>query len=344
MGRLILHIGTHKTGTTALQKFFDLNRAALAERGIFYPDYDIIGKTGHYSHIAMANAFAGHHGTLTPEDARAFFAAVRARRADHDVTILSAEPFYRHIDLDPAKKPPRDPAAYWPLRRAFIERLAEELAPADVVVVFREQADYAQSLYKEHVKATRYLHDMTRFRRDYWFHFDFLEQARAWEASFPGMTALDYAHLMAGEGIEANFAAAVGLSLPEDLPRAGRQNEGMLDDMVLLKRKLHHTSYPREAIETRLARIDEFIRTQTDFLTVLRRRSLYESAAQRRAFQAGFAEDNAVLAETFLRNVPEGAEPLPRPAPVPGKTVWGEGLHPRMIDFLTVRAVAGLPK
>jgi len=34
---VILHIGTEKTGTTSIQRFFRLNRERLAERGILYP-------------------------------------------------------------------------------------------------------------------------------------------------------------------------------------------------------------------------------------------------------------------------------------------------------------------
>ena len=35
--RLILHIGTHKTGSTSIQKTLDLNRKLLASNGFFFP-------------------------------------------------------------------------------------------------------------------------------------------------------------------------------------------------------------------------------------------------------------------------------------------------------------------
>lgn len=34
--QLILHIGTHKTGTSSLQEFLRLNDRALTERGVYY--------------------------------------------------------------------------------------------------------------------------------------------------------------------------------------------------------------------------------------------------------------------------------------------------------------------
>jgi len=41
MSKLVLHIGTHKTGTTAIQKIFAANRSRLAKHGIIYPDFGV---------------------------------------------------------------------------------------------------------------------------------------------------------------------------------------------------------------------------------------------------------------------------------------------------------------
>ena len=46
MAKLILHIGTEKTGTTSLQKFCALNRSMLARDGLFVPDF--LGPDTHY--------------------------------------------------------------------------------------------------------------------------------------------------------------------------------------------------------------------------------------------------------------------------------------------------------
>ena len=39
MTALILHIGTEKTGTTSIQEFLGINRAALAEQGLHVPEF-----------------------------------------------------------------------------------------------------------------------------------------------------------------------------------------------------------------------------------------------------------------------------------------------------------------
>ncbi|QYX56870.1 hypothetical protein K1T73_00155 [Roseovarius sp. SCSIO 43702] len=50
MARLVLHIGTHKTGTTTVQNALHANREALAAHGVLYPDL---------------SPHTGHHGFLT---------------------------------------------------------------------------------------------------------------------------------------------------------------------------------------------------------------------------------------------------------------------------------------
>ena len=46
MARCILHIGWHKTGTTAIQQTALKNRAALAQCGVHYPSW-------HHNHGAL---------------------------------------------------------------------------------------------------------------------------------------------------------------------------------------------------------------------------------------------------------------------------------------------------
>ena len=58
MVKIFVHIGTHKTGTTSIQKFARSNEEKLKMKGFFYPGYSILGKKEHYGHHHIAHALA----------------------------------------------------------------------------------------------------------------------------------------------------------------------------------------------------------------------------------------------------------------------------------------------
>ncbi|EAQ03092.1 hypothetical protein OB2597_13148 [Pseudooceanicola batsensis HTCC2597] len=133
MARLVLHIGTHKTGTTSAQDTFHANRATLAEHGVVYPD---LGR------------HTGHHGLLTdwialpqayrlPGGARAALEKLAADWRGTDRTLLlSSEEFSRaggrggRVDFNE-------------LRRIFS---GYELT---LICVLRDQKSFLQSVYLE---------------------------------------------------------------------------------------------------------------------------------------------------------------------------------------------------
>jgi hypothetical protein len=50
--KIILHIGTHKTGTTALQKFLLINSKSLIDGGVLYPSFLLGESTNQFSYLA----------------------------------------------------------------------------------------------------------------------------------------------------------------------------------------------------------------------------------------------------------------------------------------------------
>ncbi|MCC6006118.1 MAG: hypothetical protein JJU40_00390 [Rhodobacteraceae bacterium] len=92
MGRVILHVGLHKTATTTLQDTFFLNRSLLARHGLYYPR---IGRArGHHAlaadWVALPPPLRLRHGTAPT---RARLARLAARPG---VTLfLSSEEFSR---------------------------------------------------------------------------------------------------------------------------------------------------------------------------------------------------------------------------------------------------------
>lgn len=92
MARLVLHIGTHKTGTTMIQNRMHAARAALADQGVIYP---AAGRhTGH--HMFLTDWIALPAAYHQPEGGLAGLSRLADRwRATDATVILSSEEFSR---------------------------------------------------------------------------------------------------------------------------------------------------------------------------------------------------------------------------------------------------------
>ena len=291
MSRLIIHIGTHKTGTTSIQRTLFASRARLKERGIHYPDYSSIGHRNHYAHIGVANALATEHPTITKAMAEHFFKEHSVREETKGVTIISAEPFYRHFFQEsgvPVRSP--TPKAYWPSRFRFIEYLRSLTGPAEIAIVFRRQCDFAESMYQEHVKVTRYADSFEKFTRDYWYHFVYCEQVEAWQRYFDKVHVIKLSEIAGGE-IARKFLRRLSLK-PGHLHETEPANVGADKDTIIFKRLLNGSNLPREKLDAVMKLLQEGEPESAD----REARSFFRDAEQRRSFQSRFTEGNARLA------------------------------------------------
>ena len=147
--KLILHIGTQKTGTTALQQFLYANREPLAACGFHYAtpphglrEANFVGNALNVGKCRVVNTFLTKHMEL-------------ARRRGADTVLVSAENFYAMSVLDAMQR--REVCANAVERdRALIETLQslmpEGIATTQIVCYFRRPDRYAESLYSQHVK------------------------------------------------------------------------------------------------------------------------------------------------------------------------------------------------
>jgi Sulfotransferase domain len=147
---LILHIGTPKTGTTAVQRFLHRNRHALTEYG-FHQATTPPHNLGHANSIADA-LYASDHRAV-----QAFLAShVRsARQRGADTVLISAENFYVRNVLLAMQRGEVCRNALEDDRRVVEKLLAllpDELATCRIVCYFRRPDRYAESLYNQHVK------------------------------------------------------------------------------------------------------------------------------------------------------------------------------------------------
>lgn len=140
---LYLHIGMHKTGTTALQKFFALNEEVLAAHGICYPK-EGRAKTP-LAHHDIANSLKGPPFPIRQPDKSVdeYRSGIRDCFDYFPGVLLSSEIFMRfvpafrdHLDLD-------------------LSNLAPLISAADqvkVIIYLRRQDDYLESFYSQEIE------------------------------------------------------------------------------------------------------------------------------------------------------------------------------------------------
>jgi hypothetical protein len=137
-----VHIGTHKTGSSLIQKVCLKNKEKLAANGISYPS-DGFSKDGHHE-----LAWALKRNDL--EEGYKILNRIKNKEPENNLIILSSEDFEHLRNFESAKK--------------LFEGHTLELC-----AYFRRQDDYLQSEYNQHVKMhrTRFSDDIFKF---YMFH------------------------------------------------------------------------------------------------------------------------------------------------------------------------------
>ena len=146
MKRLILHIGTYKTGSTSLQKFLAENAKLIADQGICYPLFDV-----RYDNVKRSsNAFfltsyarsklnvAGVERKETDVNTAAFKGLVD----EFDTFVLSDERLWRQG---------ANHAETWELLKDYLVGLGIE--DIDIVVYLRRQDQFIESLWNQYVKS-----------------------------------------------------------------------------------------------------------------------------------------------------------------------------------------------
>jgi len=139
--RVFLHIGSHKTGTTAIQEFASDNANWLREQGLLYPSFDLIGGERERSHLGMINILTSNDSVAETADPGMLLQAARRKAEDDGCNLLfSAESLFR------LAKTQQDIVS-----GAFAKAFAD--IPITVVCSLRSRAEFAESLYRNGYRA-----------------------------------------------------------------------------------------------------------------------------------------------------------------------------------------------
>jgi hypothetical protein len=185
--RLILHIGTHKTGTSALQQCLHQSEHTLLKSGIYYAR-TAPSKTSNALARLVAERRRGEAEGLLQRH------LASARAAGADTVVLSAESLYA-MTMFFQKLSGKAPS-YWASEAECVELLQSILPPqipTKLVVFFRRQDHFLEAIYQQAVKTTRSLEmSIEEFRAvfaealDYWRHIEI------WANRFPDCSVYAY--------------------------------------------------------------------------------------------------------------------------------------------------------
>jgi hypothetical protein len=200
--RLLIHIGTHKTGTTTLQTMLAQSEVLLDEQGAIYP----LTPTGEFAHASKQ--FGIYRSIVTDADAlRRYWDRLERAAGDHGqkTMIVSDE----HLS---------SPAVAQPARIAMLGFLKDRY-DVEILCYLRRPDYFLESLWNQRCKNFSCEEHITDFvaRKPNIKHADYLPMLKAWSA-LGKVTAIGFETAKA-EGLVQNFNRVTGLNLIEQVSR-----------------------------------------------------------------------------------------------------------------------------
>lgn len=213
MARLIIHVGSHKTGTTSIQTHLDQIRETLPALGYSYPELP----KSHIHKISHFNILRQFFGRDESKKAETVKFLKRAHESPRDV-ILSAESLFGQ----PTKRPRETDAQYWQRKADTLVELREHFPgrQTQVVIFLRDRQAYMTSLFRQlmrvHQNPAASIEEMLE---DYLSKFgvqaDYQSQVNAWRIVFDKVTVVDYDQLCDKSSVH-RFCSILGIPVPEN--------------------------------------------------------------------------------------------------------------------------------
>jgi hypothetical protein len=196
MSRVVLHVGTHKTGTTALQHSLEAARAALEACGISYDPSLGQRNRSATAHHALARLL-GEPETDETRRLLGFYRKAIARELElgRDV-VISSERLYR-MKAD-------DGLGADGARQRYLDRVAGFFAdmPIELIVYFRRPDTYIESFYKELATKPRAMSFADCIAPP--VSVSYTQRLREFEACFASVSAFCFEDALA-DGLVRNF-------------------------------------------------------------------------------------------------------------------------------------------
>ena len=286
---LIIHIGTHKTGTSALQRTLSRNSERLLKAGVRYLR---AGREGVTAHHDLAHALRKRLDKSVWQEVRKELA-----ESQSSINLISSEAFWF---CDP-------------------ERLKEELPDAKdvrVVVYLRRQDRYLQSLYKQTVAGGRKI-GFAAWLEERRHRGNYLPVLERWAIQFGRDAITIRPYERDGKTIDTivDFGSFLGCNLVEP------QKKGKIRGNASPRRELLHFIRAFNKLNLEVDR-DKL------FFTLIHRNKEYTRSAdllthaESVAMMHEFAEENRKIAELYYGGARGLLFPELEENPAP-PTIWG---------------------
>ena len=237
--KLILHIGTHKTGTTAIQRALSQNRATLLEHGYWYPMYNEIlkDKQQNYAHLDIAKGLMGESAVLDKSDAISFLSGLynKAREKQNIHTVIVSGETLLRGKVGAGDK--------WGNIENFQKLLSHQVtafSDVEVHVTLRAYIDYLESLYNEHVKATTYSKSIMSFYHEYSERFSYRKIVETWSENVAPVKVTAFSELSGIEMVKKWAGRVLGEQVSNELTVSDTTaNLSWKIPLVEIKRKIN---------------------------------------------------------------------------------------------------------
>jgi len=305
--RCILHIGTPKTGSTALQYFLKQNRGQLARSGLVYPESIELGFAQH----ELAFLTGGGYPDWATGERLPFDVLIGKLRRELDAhpsgsqLVLSSENFYWLSD----------PSAVSDMLAA----LGYAPDTVAIVVYIRRQEDAIESWYNQSVKALGYSGSFEQSIADHDDLWDYEYRLGRWASVFglQQMVVRTYAEEDECFDVRRDFLELLEVPAPSLSYPAGRENLRLVRDLLEFQRVINRLPLPT-ADKRRYHK--QLIRLSEEAATLGLDDTPLHTQASRNAVRRRYEAGNSAVARTYFDRsdlFPPALEPTCEDVPAP---------------------------
>lgn len=225
--RIILHIGQHKTGTTAIQRYLHRTSSALTEQGVLYPELSRIDADGDLceSHRLLAwsvvQKYQQKYGVGVSKDLWVSLRReIEAKRPK--IAILSSEFF-------------------WSATENEVNEIVDNICgyPVRIILYLRNPLSLAASAYKQGIKTGHIKEDFRSYCYERLRMFDYDATIKRWSKGFgrPNVNFRIYDKVK--RNLVADFVKTAGFEIVQDKANSTRENISPSDGTIKLLRSVN---------------------------------------------------------------------------------------------------------